>query len=745
MPHRTGDDDGFLREALPSFLNEAREMLDQLEQLLLELETSPDDRELLDALFRCAHTIKGSAGLFGLDDIVSFTHHVETFLDALREGTVRLAPAVNSVLLRCADQVRRQLTGIDGSPAAGADVEDERTDLIAALASRLPHPVAAADGTAYAEGCAHTPSVPHTHHIALHFKPDTFRDGFDPLAILDYLSTIGTLESVSMGLDRLPAFDALDPEDCHLDLSMVLHADMDAVQVEAAFDLVREDCVARIAPVALGSAAVLDRIEQMPASPRIGEILVAAGAVDRQELDDALVAQALLSETQEQVSIGEVLRATHGVPQQVVEAAVRKQQRNARDGEDGRSVRVPADRLDAVINLLGELVIAGAGTALLAQKTGVGELIESSHQLGRLIEEIRNGTLQLRMVQIGETFTRFRRVVRDTAAELGKDVHFEILGGETELDKSVVERIADPLMHLVRNALDHGLETPAERTAAGKTSQGKLTLAACHESGSILIRILDDGRGIQREKVLQRAWERGLVEQGVVPPDADILKLIFEAGFSTADKITSLSGRGVGMDVVRRNIEALRGTVSIHSDPGTGSAIEVRLPLTLAIIDGFLIGVGASKFIFPLEAVVEVIENRPTATPLDAQGRSVVELRGHVLPVVSLRRLYGLDASDPERSSVVVIQSGAQRYGVLVDQLLGQHQTVIKPLGRMFRSLRGMSGSSILGTGEVALIFDVASLGQLAARQPQSHLDTLPRHAAELPQAAPTSLEGQAS
>jgi two-component system, chemotaxis family, sensor kinase CheA len=745
MPHRSADDDGFLREALPSFINEAREMLDQLEQLLLELEANPDDRELLDALFRCAHTIKGSAGLFGLDDIVGFTHHVETFLDALREGTVRLAPAINSVLLRCADQVRRLLAGIDGGPAAPADIEDERSDLIAALAWHLPQPVAAADGRADAAGAGDAPAVMRTHHIALHFKPDTFRDGFDPLAILEYLAKIGTLESVSLGLDRLPSFDALDPEDCHLDLSMVLHVDMDAVEVEAAFDLVREDCVARIAPVALGSAAVLDRIEQMAESPRIGEILVAAGAVGRQELDEALMAQALLSETAAPVSIGEVLRSTHGVPQQVVDAAVRKQQRNTRDGEDGRSVRVPADRLDAVINLLGELVIAGAGTALLAQKTGFSELIESSHQLGRLIEEIRNGTLQLRMVQIGETFSRFRRVVRDTAAELGKDVNFEIVGGETELDKSVVERIADPLMHLVRNALDHGLETPAERTAAGKTPQGKLTLAACHESGSILIRILDDGRGIQRDKVLQRAWERGLVEQGVVPPDADILKLIFEAGFSTAEKVTNLSGRGVGMDVVRRNIEALRGTVSIHSDAGAGSAIEVRLPLTLAIIDGFLIGVGASKFIFPLESVVEVIENRSTATPLDAQGRSVVELRGHVLPVVSLRRLYGLDSSDPERSSVVVIHAGTQRFGVLVDQLLGQHQTVIKPLGRMFRSLRGMSGSSILGTGEVALIFDVASLGQLAAQQPQSHLDTLPHHAAELPQAAHTSHEGHPS
>ena len=377
---------------------------------------------------------------------------------------------------------------------------------------------------------------------------------------------------------------------------------------------------------------------------------------------------------------------------------------------------------------------------MLARQSRQGALIEANQQVGGLIEEIRNSTLQLRMVPIGETFARFRRVVRDTAAELGKDVALQIVGGDTELDKSVVERIADPLMHLVRNALDHGLETPAQRGAAGKTAQGTLTLAACHESGSILIRIIDDGRGIQRDKVHERAWERGLVERGVVPPEAEILKLIFEAGFSTAEKVSNLSGRGVGLDVVRRNIEALRGTVNVFSDGGQGSRIEIRLPLTLAIIDGFLISVGNSKFIFPLDAVVEVIENRLGAAALDARGRSVVELRGQVLPVVSLRALYGLDAHDPDRSSVVVIQAGTRRYGVLVDQLLGQHQTVIKPLGRMFSSLRGMSGSSILGSGEVALIFDVNSLGDLAAAETTA---SSPRPAARAPAAVINASSGE--
>jgi two-component system chemotaxis sensor kinase CheA len=319
------------------------------------------------------------------------------------------------------------------------------------------------------------------------------------------------------------------------------------------------------------------------------------------------------------------------------------------------------------------------------------------------------------MVPISETFARFRRVVRDTATQLGKDVSLELVGGETELDKSMVERIADPMMHLVRNALDHGLESPEDRAAAGKPARGTLVLAACHESGSVLIRITDDGRGIDRQKVLARAWDRGLVERGVTPSDDEICALIFEPGFSTAEQVTNLSGRGVGMDVVKRNIEALRGHVVIRSIEGEGTSVEIRLPLTLAIIDGFLIGVGTSRFVMPLETVVEVIESRIGQNAFDARGRGLVELRGQPLPIVGLRTLYALESGHPERSSIVVLQAAGRRFGVVVDQLLGQHQTVIKPLGRMFRSLRGMSGSSILGNGEVALIIDVSALGDLAA------------------------------
>jgi two-component system chemotaxis sensor kinase CheA len=723
------EDNSFIAEALPAFISEAQEQIETLEQLLLQLEDDPTDRELLDALFRCAHTVKGSAGIFGLDRVVAFTHHVETLLDRVREGHVALTPELSTLLLQCNDQIRVLVTSAQDPQADSPTAEQAR----AVLVDRLQAFGGEVFGVASVTAATEVGSTPTTAasvanaadqrwHVSVRFGPETFRNGMDPLAILNYVRALGAIPSLVCDVAAVPALEVIDPETCHLGFEFRLDTACTRSEIEAAFSFVRDDCALHLVEPDAGAQDFAAMIAAMPDHPRLGELLMAVGAISRAQLQQSLSSQSeLADETGYSVPLGEILQAKAGVSPQVVAAALQKQDKQ-RDGrtppsaaDDNRFIRVHADKLDAVINLLGELVIASAGAGLLARQTRQGSLIEANQQIGTLVEEIRNGTLQLRMVPIGETFSRFRRVVRDTAAELGKNVQLEIVGGDTELDKSVVERIADPLMHLVRNALDHGLETPEQRIAAGKPAQGTLTISACHEAGSILIGIHDDGRGIDRERVLRRAWERGLVEQGVTPPDADILKLIFEAGFSTAEKVTNLSGRGVGMDVVRRNIEALRGSVTLTSEPGQGSHIALRLPLTLAIIDGFLVGVGPSKFIFPLDAVVEVIETRPSAGAVDESGRSVVELRGQVLPVVSLRALYALEPAEPERSSVVVIRSGGVRYGVMVDQLLGQHQTVIKPLGRMFRSLRGMSGSSILGNGEVALIFDVNSLGQLAA------------------------------
>jgi two-component system chemotaxis sensor kinase CheA len=719
-------DQDFIAAAMPAFISEAGEQTEAIETLLLELEEQPDNRELLDNLFRCAHTVKGSAGIFGLHKVVEFTHHVETLLDKCRDGELALTPELSTLLLECNDQIKFLVDTASNEAADTPDQKELRADLVTQLQALTEGAIGdksaaaltngASTATAAAPQSASAPGLT-AWSISARFGPETFRNGMDPLSIAKYLKGLGEVKSMLCGIEAVPSLVNLNPETCYLSFGMELLSKAGREDVEGAFSFVADDCELDVREPESPEQKLVRAIENMPGTPRLGDMLVSVGAVSQDKLTEVLINQERSTPVKpgQKAKIGDLLETKAGVAPAVVEAALTKQQktRESSGGEENRYIRVQADRLDAVINLLGELVIAGAGANLLARETRNVALIEANLHMNSLIEEIRNGTLGLRMVPVGETFSRFRRVVRDTASSLGKEVNFEIVGGEAELDKSMVEKIADPLMHLVRNSLDHGLEPPQERLAAGKSSAGKLVLSAQHETGAILIRIEDDGRGINRERVLQRAWNRGLIEQGVVPSDDVINMMIFEPGFSTAEQVTNLSGRGVGMDVVRRNIEALRGSLKLNSRPGKGLQVDIRLPLTLAIIDGFLVGVGAAKFVLPLESVVEVIESGGQHVKVDKSGRHCLELRGAALPVVRLRSLYGIESSKPERVSVVVVHSPRGKYGIEVEVLLGQQQTVIKPLGRLFKTLRGISGSSILGSGEVALILDVSSLGEL--------------------------------
>ena len=720
-------------DALPAFISEAAEQTEAIEALLLEIEETPNNRELLNSLFRCAHTVKGSAGLFGLDRVVEFTHHVETLLDHMREGRIVFDPAIGTLLLECNDQIRFLIEMGFDDQADTAEQQAGRLALVLRLkALCAPHDTAPAAAPSVA---ARVPAAPANvqeqpvWRISAHFGPDTFRGGMDPMAVARYLGTLGQVLDMQWNMERVPAIDALVHDSCYISFVLQLQSGSSQADLEEAFSFVEDDCEFRVQPEESAHDKIQRNIEDLSEVPRLGDMLMAAGAVSQTDLHAVLQTQAHAQAGGAEPGLhrlGALLVEQAGVDPAHVDAALGKQQkiRDKHSADEGRFIRVQAERLDTVINLLGELVIAGAGSGAAlsafenlepdALQTLLETLIESNQNMNRLIEEIRNSTLGLRMVPVGETFTRFKRVVRDTASALGKEVQFDIVGGETELDKSMVEKIADPLMHLVRNSLDHGLETPGSRIAAGKPALGHLTLSARHEAGAILIRIEDDGRGINRDRVLQRAWDKGLVEPGVVPGDDAIHMLIFEPGFSTAEQVTNLSGRGVGMDVVRSNIEALRGTLRLDSRPGKGLTVDIRLPLTLAIIDGFLVGVGDAKFVLPLQSVVEVIESGNPSGPVDVAGRHCVELRGAALPVLRLKSLYGMDPAPSERVSIVVVQSGTRQYGIEVEALLGQHQTVIKPLGELFKTVRGLSGSAILGSGEVALILDVPSLVNLA-------------------------------
>ncbi|HEX8978791.1 MAG TPA: chemotaxis protein CheA [Parasulfuritortus sp.] len=716
-------------ELQQAFVQESAEQLQQLEDVLLLLEQAPEDAESINTLFRAAHTIKGAAGVVECDYIVAFTHIMENLLDELRAGHLGVTPELIALLLKSGDHIQR-LLGVFSAGAGQPDVD------VLAAGERL-----SAELRIYLPSQAQPPGVPAERrdsvesvgggsvghdcwHISIRFGRDVLKNGMDPLNFLRYLTGLGEIEHLTTLSEGMPTADSMDPEDCYLGFEIDFRSDADKEAIERVFAFVRDDCELHILPPHTRVAEFIELIQSLPEDTMLlGEILVKAGAITQADLVASLVAQ----DHQENQSpgrhspIGEILVDRQVVQKEVVEAAVGKQtQVSEKKAQEAKLIRVQADKLDSLIDLVGELVIAGASGELMAKKSGQASLVEAYSLISRLVEEIRNSALQLRMVQIGETFNRFHRVVRDVSRELGKEVELQIGGGETELDKSVVEKIGDPLMHLVRNAMDHGIETADERIAKGKPAKGRVRFDARHDSGSIVVEVSDDGAGLNRDRILAKAVERGLIQAGASLADSDVYKLIFEPGFSTADKVTNLSGRGVGMDVVRRNIEGLRGSVEVESRLGEGTAFRIRLPLTLAIIDGFLVAVGKSSYIIPLDFVVECMELDRN----DLGGRDYINLRGEVLPFLRLRELFEIEGESSRRQNIIVIQYAGQKAGLVVDHLMGEFQTVIKPLGLLFRHLQGISGSTILGSGEVALILDVQALVKLAAQRESGQTQT---------------------
>ena len=681
--------------ALQTFLGECQDLLQELEDGLLVLEEQPDDDETLNALFRAAHTIKGSAGIFGLDPISSFTHRVENVLSRMRDGELTINGELAGLLLSCRDHIRALVTRlVEEGGEVDAGMESEGAALTKRLGVYLDEPPAETP-TATAEQS--TTTTAGAWHISLRFGDDVLRMGMDPLAFLRYLRKLGEITHVAIS-DTLPTAAEMDPEGCYLGFELRLEGETDQAAIEDVFEFVRDDCELRILPPDATPEAWKQLLSALPeGSDRATELLTEAGAD--------------LSEPEPEPQ-PEPTATPASTPTEENKAAPTAKKGGANKG--GGTLRVDAERLDQLINLVGELVIAVAGTDVQARRTGQELLRESVEGMSRLVEEIRDTSLKLRMVPIGETFRRFQRVVRDGARDLGKQVELITYGADTELDKVVSERISDPLMHLVRNAVDHGMETPEVRRAAGKPEMGSIVLEAYYDSGSIVIEINDDGAGLNAERIAAKALERGLIEAGQQLSEQEIHRLIFEAGFSTAEKVSNLSGRGVGMDVVRRNIEALRGSVDVESTPGEGSTFRIRLPLTLSIIDGFLLKVGGTAYVVPLEMLVECIEVGDEECRINEE-HDYLDLRGEVLPFLRMNQLFAADDAAPSRENIVVVQYGEYKAGLVVDELLGETQAVIKPLGLIFQRLRGISGATILGSGEVALILDIPGLVQRAA------------------------------
>ena len=655
-----------------TFLAESREGLDAMEAGLLDIESGRADAETIHTVFRAAHSIKGGASTFGFNEIAALTHVLETLLDEMRGG--KRAPETESLsaLLSSVDVLRALLDVAErgGEPDhASVQATQQRLEALLAGGSSPTAPVRAA---AAAQPAASEPSG-----WKVVFKPHAsmFMTGNDPLRILRELQRLGDA-STECHCDGLPAFAELDPYEVRLWWEVSLQGALKKAQIEEVFAWVEDDCDLEITPLnALTKAA--------PAAP--------AAAPTAAPPAPAPAPQAV------HLQPGEPPAASAGA-----------------GGATEGTLRVQVSKVDALINLVGELVIT---QAMLKQ---AGSLLEPAQherllaglvQLERNTRDLQEAVIGIRMLPVGSVFSRFPRLVRDLSARLNKQVRLKTIGEATELDKGVIEKIADPLVHLVRNSIDHGLETTEERRAAGKPEAGNITLAASHQGGHIVIEVADDGRGLNREKILQKAQERGL-QIPDNPSDSQVWELIFAPGFSTADQVTDLSGRGVGMDVVRKNILALGGEVGIESAAGKGTRITVRLPLTLAILDGMLVQVGGETFVLPLGFVIEALQPlSENVRTVQADGR-VLKVRGDYLPLFSVARLYKIEEEAANDPMVVVVESDGKRLALEVDALLGQQQVVVKNLEANYRRIPGISGATILGDGRVALIVDVGGLAR---------------------------------
>lgn len=660
-----------LEQAKGALVQEARELLAAMESALLDIEEAGASGERINAVFRAAHTIKGSAGLFGLDLVVQFTHAMESVLVRVRNGDLAMDPPLCALALACGDYLGTLIDALE----AGGELRDPDPDVRARLLAELGLRLDAAPGgtTASLPAPASAPAGAGW-RIALQPAPDLLRQGMDPIPFIEYLERLGDLARIETHAEHLPALADLDPEVCYLDFVAELRGPVERATVLAAFDFIAEDCAIELTP-----------LDEPPAG---GEPPLAAGGA----------------------TLPAVLRGEPG----------ERRGGAARAGEQ-TLVKVEARKLDELIDAVGEMVIATAGARVLSAGGDELALREAMTELELVVERIRDRALELRMMPIGEVFQRFPRVVRDVSKELGKKIELSISGAEAELDKSMVDKLSDPLMHIVRNAIDHGIEPTAERIAAGKPEHGNLRLNAYHESGSIIVEISDDGRGLNRERIRAKAVEKGLISPEAVLADEEIHALIFAPGFSTAERVTDISGRGVGMDVVRQNIEQLRGSVQIESRPGAGSTFRIQLPLTLAIIDGFQVAVGSASFILPLDLVEECVDVSERE-----EGCRIVALRGEALPMLDLADTFGIARAPGEHQSMVVVRYGSRRAGILVDRFVGEMQAVIKPLGRLLRGVRGLGGSTILGDGSVALILDIPNLIQGIVRDARSERGPLP-------------------
>jgi two-component system chemotaxis sensor kinase CheA len=658
-----------------AFFDESFEALDTMEAALLKLNVGAPDAETINTIFRVAHSIKGGSATFGFAEVASFTHTCETMLDELRGNRMQVTRYVTDLLLKSVDIMREMLRAVQHkAPIDAQRVADLQFDLELAIAQKN-----SAAAVAVADPVIQETSAPPatTHRWRIHFRPypQLFVHGNDPLRMLRELADLGDL-NVAVTAQTLPALRELDPEACYLSWDLTVDTDATREVIDQVFDWAEGDCELKIHDENAAAAAPSAR----PA-PVVAEMKT---------------------------------------PEPVRPAAAEAVEAPKQGLGDGSSIRVSTEKIDELMNTVGELVITQSMLTQLGTKITGGladQLRAGLAQLERNVRELQESVMRVRMLPISFVFSRFPRMVRDLSQRLGKQVELKVTGDQTELDKTVLEKIGDPLVHLVRNSVDHGIEMPHARVAAGKPSTGVISLEAYHKGGNIVVDVCDDGGGLQRDRILTKARERGLVGADASLSDEQVCDLIFMPGFSTADQATDISGRGVGMDVVRRNIKELGGSIEVRSTAGRGSRFTITLPLTLAIVDGQSVSVGSETYIVPLVTIIESLQLKPGGVNRIAGHQEVFWFRDGYVPIVRLHEVFGVRprAAELHDGLIMVVEGDGRRVGLFVDDLLGQQQVVIKSLETNFRRVDGVSGATILGDGAVALILDVPGLIRAAS------------------------------
>jgi two-component system chemotaxis sensor kinase CheA len=682
-----------------AFREEAYELLAELETALMELEENPSEPELIDRTFRSMHTIKGSGAMFGFTDISEFTHEVETVFDRVRNGKMSVNKELIDLTLKSCDLIRIMLDDRDSVD------EVEKLRLMTAFKnmsrigeeSEAVNPKSTIDAVPSEAG-----GTEKTYRIRFKPLPGIFVTGTDPALLLDELRQLGECEVVAH-LGEIPPFADLDPESCYTFWDIILTTRKDINAIKDVFIFVEDDCELVIDVVG-GVGSSYAELSQK----KLGEILVERGELAPEDMRKVLESKKKFGEILVEKGLASPSQVEAALTEQ---HAVREVQQKRQNIEAAASIRVPSEKLDSLVDLVGELVTVQARLSRMADQRNDTELSLVAEEVERLTAELRDNTLNIRMMPIGTSFSKLKRLVRDLSGELGKEVEMVTEGAETELDKTVIERLNDPLVHIIRNSIDHGIEAPEAREAAGKPRQGTVRLKAVHSGDSVLITIQDDGGGLNKEAIRSKAVERKLIAETADMSDKELFSLIFAPGFSTAKKVTGVSGRGVGMDVVKKAIEALRGTIDISSTKGQGTSITVKLPLTLAIIESLLVKIEDNSFIMPLSLVEECMELTRDDVAR-AHGRNLANVRGSLVPYIPLRERFKLAGDIPDTQQIVVTMVDGERMGFLVDTVVGEHQTVIKSLGKAYRNVPGVSGATILGDGSVALILDIPQMAK---------------------------------